>query len=94
MAKNNYQGALQQPINSGFNSKSTADEVIKNIDLTGKTAIVTGGNTGIGLETTRVLAAAGAFVIVLARDIKSQEKPGGNSQCRNCLYGFNVSFIY
>jgi NAD(P)-dependent dehydrogenase (short-subunit alcohol dehydrogenase family) len=77
MAKNNYQGALQQPINSGFNSKSTADEVIKNIDLTGKTAIVTGGNTGIGLETTRVLAAAGAFVIVLARDIKSQEKPGG-----------------
>lgn len=74
MAKNNYQGALQQPINSGFNSKSTADEVIKNIDLTGKTAIVTGGNTGIGLETTRVLAAAGAFVIVPARDIEKAKK--------------------
>ncbi|OCA69217.1 oxidoreductase [Chryseobacterium contaminans] len=74
MEKNNYQGALQQPTNSGFNSKSTASEVIKNIDLTGKTAIVTGGNTGIGLETTRVLAAAGAFVIVPARDMEKAKK--------------------
>ncbi len=74
MEQNNYQGALQQPIGSGFNAKSTTLEVIHNIDLTGKTAIVTGGNTGIGLETTKILAAAGATVIVPARDIEKAKK--------------------
>lgn len=70
MKQNNYNGALQQPIGSGFNARSTATEVIKGINLTGKTAIVTGGNTGIGLETTKALAGAGATVIVAARDIE------------------------
>lgn len=74
MEKNNYQGAQQQPIGSGFSAKSTTHDVIQNIDLTGKTVIVTGGNTGIGLETTKVLAAAGATVIVPARDIEKAKK--------------------
>lgn len=74
MEQNNYRGALQHPLNSGFTAKSTAIEVISNIDLTGKVAIVTGGNTGIGLETTRVLAAAGATVIVPARDMEKARK--------------------
>jgi len=74
MEKNNYQGALQHPVGSGFNAKSTAAEVLKGIDLTGKTAIVTGGNTGIGLETVSVLATAGATVIVPARDIEKAKK--------------------
>lgn len=74
MRHNNYQGKLQQPIASGFTAKSTTDEVIKGIDLTGKTAIVTGGNTGIGLETTKTLVAAGAIVIVVARDIEKAKK--------------------
>lgn len=68
MEQNNYQGALQKPLGSGFNATSTTSDVIKGIDLTGKIAIVTGGNTGIGLETTKTLAAAGATVIVPARD--------------------------
>ncbi|MFT3979461.1 MAG: SDR family NAD(P)-dependent oxidoreductase [Ferruginibacter sp.] len=74
MEQNNYQGALQQPLGSGFGSASTAAEVISGIDLTGKTVIVTGGNTGIGLETTKTLAAAGATVIVPARDIEKATK--------------------
>ena len=74
MRQNNYQVALQQPLGSGFNASSTASEVIKDIDLSGKIAIVTGGNTGIGLETTKVLAAAGATVIVAARNIEKANK--------------------
>lgn len=74
MGQTNYNGALQKPIGSGFNTKSTSTEVIKGIDLTGKIAIVTGGNTGIGLETVKTLANAGATVIVPARDIEKAKK--------------------
>lgn len=74
MRQNNYQGALQQPIGSGFNAASTTSDVIKGIYLKGKVVIVTGGNTGIGLETTKTLANAGATVIVPARDIEKAKK--------------------
>jgi NAD(P)-dependent dehydrogenase (short-subunit alcohol dehydrogenase family) len=74
MGQTNYNGALQKPIGSGFNAKSTSTEVIKGIDLTGKIAIVTGGNTGIGLETVKSFAKAGATVIVPARDIIKAKK--------------------
>ncbi|MFD7790415.1 SDR family NAD(P)-dependent oxidoreductase [Streptomyces sp. NPDC059759] len=57
----------QHKIGSGFGAKSTADEVLEGIDLSGKLAIVTGGYSGIGLETTRALARAGAHVVVPAR---------------------------
>ncbi|MFI6493887.1 oxidoreductase [Streptomyces sp. NPDC050564] len=60
----------QQPLHSGFGAASTAEDVIKGIDLTGKVAIVTGGYSGIGLETARVLRSAGAEVVVPARDIE------------------------
>jgi len=59
--------ARQTPLHSRFDSTSTAAQVIDRIDLHGKTAIVTGGYSGIGLETTRVLAQAGATVIIPAR---------------------------
>ena len=74
MRQNNYQGALQYQLGSGFNATSTANDVIRGIDLTGKITIITGGNSGIGLETTKVLAAAGSTVIVLARDIEKAKK--------------------
>lgn len=50
-----------------FSATSTAADVLSGIDLTGRTAVVTGGYSGLGLETTRGLAAAGARVIVPAR---------------------------
>ncbi len=58
----------QQPLPSGFGAHTGAREVIGARRLDGTTAIVTGGYAGIGLVTTRVLAAAGAHVIVPARD--------------------------
>lgn len=61
--------ADQKPIDSGFSAKSTAEEVVKSVDLAGKTAIVTGGYSGIGVETVRALAGAGADVMVPARDV-------------------------
>jgi NAD(P)-dependent dehydrogenase (short-subunit alcohol dehydrogenase family) len=55
------------PIKTGFGFSSTAGDVLHGIDLTGKTIIVTGGSGGIGTETTRALAAAGAAIIIAAR---------------------------
>jgi len=69
MKQQNYGGALQHPINSGFSALSTTSDVIEGFDLNGKIAIVTGGGTGIGLETVKTLANAGATVIVGARDV-------------------------
>ena len=57
----------QKPVDSGFGAKSEPTEVLKDIDLEGKVAMVTGGYSGIGLEATRALKEAGARVNVPAR---------------------------
>src|SRR3954451_17433841 len=57
----------QQPIGSGFGFESTATDVLEGLDLTGKLVIVAGGYSGLGIETTKALAAAGAHVVVPAR---------------------------
>jgi NAD(P)-dependent dehydrogenase (short-subunit alcohol dehydrogenase family) len=57
----------QEPLNSPFGYRSTAREVVAGIDLSGKQVVVTGGYSGIGTETVRALAGAGAAVIVGAR---------------------------
>ena len=57
----------QAPIDSPFGYRSTARQVIAGIDLAGKTALVTGGYSGLGTEVVRALAEAGARVIVGAR---------------------------
>ncbi|WP_243773716.1 SDR family NAD(P)-dependent oxidoreductase [Actinomadura barringtoniae] len=51
-----------------FDKNSTAAEVVAGHDLTGKEVIVTGGASGLGAETARVLALAGARVVVAGRD--------------------------
>ena len=51
-----------------FSETSTTDEVIAGIDLSGKIAVVTGASAGLGVETARTLAGAGAEVILMARD--------------------------
>ena len=57
----------QKNLNSGFGAKSEPSEILDGINLSGKTAIVTGGYSGIGIETTRALSEAGANVIIPAR---------------------------
>lgn len=57
----------QTPMGSGFGAKTSAAEVVKGMDLRGQNAIVTGGYSGIGIETVRALAGAGARVTVPAR---------------------------
>jgi NAD(P)-dependent dehydrogenase (short-subunit alcohol dehydrogenase family) len=57
-----------------FDGKSTAEEVTAGLDLSGKTALVTGANSGLGYESMRVLALRGAHVIGTARTLdKAQE---------------------
>ena len=53
-----------------FGEKTTALEVIEGHNLSGKEVIVTGGSSGIGVETVRALAKAGARVVIAARDLK------------------------
>ena len=57
----------QTPLGSPFGASSTAAEVLAGTDLTGRLALVTGGYSGIGLETVRALVGAGARVVVPAR---------------------------
>jgi NAD(P)-dependent dehydrogenase (short-subunit alcohol dehydrogenase family) len=55
-------------ITTPFHSHATAEEVIKGVDLSGRRVVVTGGSSGIGTETVRVLAEAGAEVTIAIRD--------------------------
>ncbi|MFB6631032.1 SDR family NAD(P)-dependent oxidoreductase [Streptomyces sp. NPDC056362] len=57
----------QQPLGSPFSATSTAQDITAGLDLSGASVVVTGGSSGLGWETTRALAAAGARVVVPAR---------------------------
>ncbi|MEV0969677.1 SDR family NAD(P)-dependent oxidoreductase [Microtetraspora glauca] len=62
------------PITTSFTAESTAAEVVDGIDLTGRRVIVTGGASGIGVETARALAGAGAEVTLAVRDLAAGER--------------------
>ncbi|SDK77778.1 NAD(P)-dependent dehydrogenase, short-chain alcohol dehydrogenase family [Nonomuraea maritima] len=58
---------MSQLFTTPFDRTSTASEVIEGVDLSGRRAVVTGANSGIGLETARALAAGGAEVTLAVR---------------------------
>ncbi len=74
----------QSPVGSGFGAASTADDVIEGIDLRGRTAIVTGGASGIGVPTVRALRSAGATIVVPARNVDG---------ARAALEGLDVEIV-
>ena len=69
-------GCTQTPSshNGPFDEKSTGEEVTKGLDLSGKTILITGVNSGLGYETMRVLAMRGAHIIGLARNMEKAKK--------------------
>lgn len=63
---------------SPFTAASTALEVVRGVDLTGRTAVVTGAASGIGIETARALAHAGADVTIAVRDVDAGHRVAGD----------------
>ena len=57
-----------------FNGRTTADEVLAGLDLSGKTIVVTGSSAGLGSDTARAMAAAGAEIVMAARDAEKNAK--------------------
>ncbi|HEX4731179.1 MAG TPA: SDR family NAD(P)-dependent oxidoreductase [Solirubrobacterales bacterium] len=68
----------QDLIRTPFGAETTALEVVEGIDLSGKRAVVTGGASGIGVETVRALAQAGAAVTIAARKLDAAEAVAAN----------------
>ncbi|MFT5684486.1 MAG: NAD(P)-dependent dehydrogenase (short-subunit alcohol dehydrogenase family) [Myxococcota bacterium] len=69
-------GLLKGAGDNGFGYNSTAEQVTEGLDLTGKTYLLTGCNSGLGLETMRVLSLRGARVIGAARSVEKARSAG------------------
>ncbi len=65
---------MSELITTGFGFETTALEVVEGVDLSGRRAVVTGGASGIGVETVRALATAGAQVTIAARDLDAGQR--------------------
>ncbi len=65
---------MSDRISTPFGATSTAMDVIEGVDLSGRRAIVTGASSGIGVETARALAHAGAEVVLAVRDTATGER--------------------
>ena len=65
---------IQRPGSSGYGASTTAEQVTEGLDLSKKTYLITGCNSGLGEETVRVLILRGARVIALARTLEKAER--------------------
>ncbi|MBK7949284.1 MAG: SDR family NAD(P)-dependent oxidoreductase [Deltaproteobacteria bacterium] len=76
-----------------FGAESTAEEVARDIDLTGRTIVVTGVSAGLGVETARVLAARGARVVCVARDKAKTEAAVAGLRSGNPKGAFEIALL-
>lgn len=77
-------------IKTPFGMRSTAAEVVHGIDLCGKRAVVTGAASGIGIETARALASAGASVVLAVRDVEAGELAAADIRASNVVGAVEV----
>jgi len=82
---------LQQPLHSGFGQKTEPYEIIKDLDLSNKNIIITGGYSGIGLETTKALKKANAKVIVPAKRLDHAESILDGIVPKNDIYEMDLA---
>jgi NAD(P)-dependent dehydrogenase (short-subunit alcohol dehydrogenase family) len=80
-------------ITTPFGFESTAAEVVEGIDLSGKRAIVTGGSSGIGVETARALAGAGADVTLAVRNTEVGARTAAEITANTGNDAVNVAWI-
>ncbi len=78
-------------ITTQFGFRSTAADVLKGIDLSGKRAIVTGGASGIGLETARALAGVGAEVTLAVRNPEAGARAAADIMATTQSKGVHVA---
>lgn len=76
--------AVTTRITTPFTVDSTAADVMAGVSLTGRRAIVTGGSSGIGVETARAMAAAGAEVTLAVRDLAAGRSAAEDIITRTC----------
>ena len=76
---------MTELITSSFGAYATAREVVAGQDLSGKTAIVTGAASGIGVETARALAEAGAAVTLAVRNAEAGETAAADIKQLPCV---------
>ncbi|WP_405652561.1 SDR family NAD(P)-dependent oxidoreductase [Streptomyces sp. NBC_00019] len=85
--------ATRTGITSPFTSRSTAADVIAGIDLTGRRAVVTGAASGIGVETARALAGAGAEVTLAVRDTAAGDRTAKDIRAATGSAGVRVAAL-
>src|SRR5580704_2057332 len=81
------------PIKTRFGARSTAAEVIEGVDLTGRCAVVTGAASGIGVETARALAGAGADVVLAVRDVEAGRRTAAEIVARDADARVSVAHL-
>src|ERR1700744_1095522 len=65
-----------------FNGRTTSEEIVDGLDLTGKTIVITGTSSGIGREAARVLAGIGAEVVMIARNAAKNAEAAAEIEVR------------
>ena len=78
---------------TAYNARSTTDEVLSGVDLSGKRILVTGVSAGLGVETARALVAHGADVVGAARDLAKAEKATAEVRAAAAASGGSFALI-